>query len=84
MDRKQLKHWRARQRAWVEDARYLRFKAGRVDNPELIAKLMFRTAQALVKASKAMNEVILAESAEDVQGPGNVEVIPAEEETDVT
>ena len=81
LDRKQVKHWRARQRAWVEDARYLRFKASRLDNPELVIHgLMTETALNLMAANRAMDALILAMSAEDeLWGPGNLQTIPAEE-----
>ena len=63
MDRKQLKHWKERQRAWVEDARYLRFKASRLDNPELVIHgLMTETALNLMAANRAMDALILAMS----------------------
>lgn len=66
MDRKQLKHWRGRQWAWVEDARYLQFKASRLDNPELVVHgLLLEVALNLMAAKRAMDSLILALSAED-------------------
>ena len=81
MDRKQLKHWKERQRAWVEDARYLRFKASGLEDENLPTGLMFEAADRLMAAKRILDTLILAMSAgDDLWGPGNIVVIPAEEE----
>ena len=57
MGRKQVGHWRARQAAWSEDARYLQSEIDRLDNEGPWA-FMFDASEALVAACRAMDKAI--------------------------
>lgn len=66
MDRKQLKHWRARQKDWIEDVRYLRFRASRLGNEKSTeAVVMQQIADGLMSSKRMMDSLILAMSADE-------------------